>query len=223
MKLFLDEVRQSEKAQAKAGGKAGKYREKENKKGAKKDTSERAPEMVYRPKAPAAKAEGTVAKAEPVEEQKVAQTPQGDQPQPPAKAKKEAKPRRERKEPAKTEEPKAEAANAKKEHPVAAATETVPAKPVAESHKSAPSKEKEAKHAPKVEHTEPKEQKDHHTSKEVASLQSQLLAKEHDVGRLQKQLARQEKKTDEVNQENHLLKDQLKLSSDENQLKHSIA
>lgn len=54
--------------------------------------------MVYRPKAPAAKAEEPVAKAEQVEEQKVAETPQGgDQPQPPAKAKKE-KPRRERKE-----------------------------------------------------------------------------------------------------------------------------
>jgi len=176
--------------------------------------------MVYRPKAPAAKAEETVAKAEQVEEQKVAQTPQGgDQPQPPAKAKKESnpKPRRDRKEPAKTEESKTEAAKPKKEHAVAAAAETVPSTPVAESHKSAPAKDKDSKHAPKVEHKEPKEQKDHHnTSKEVASLQSQLLAKEHDVGRLQKQLARQEKKTDEANQENHQLKEQLKLSSDEN-------
>jgi len=66
--------------------------------------------MVYRAKAPAAKAEETVAKAEQVEDQKGAETPQGgDQPHPPAKAKKESKPRRDRKEkPAKTEEAKAD-------------------------------------------------------------------------------------------------------------------
>jgi len=105
---------------------------------------------------------------------------------------------------------------AKKEQAGAATAEAVPSQPVAESHKSAPAKEKDTKHAPKAEHKEPREPKHQNTSKEVASLQHQLLAKEHDIGRLQKQLARQEKKTEDVNQENHQLKEQLKLSSDEN-------
>tara|TARA_B110000285_G_scaffold233275_1_gene306556 strand:- start:532 stop:912 length:381 start_codon:yes stop_codon:yes gene_type:complete len=114
------------------------------------------------------------------------------------------------------DESKTEAVGAKKEHAAAATAATVPSQPVAESHKSAPAKEKDTKHAAKVEHKEPREPKHQNTSKEVSSLQHQLLAKEHDIGRLQKQLARQEKKTEEHNQENHQLKEQLKLSSDEN-------
>jgi len=106
--------------------------------------------MVYRPKVQAAKPEETVAKAKQVEDQKVAETPQGgDQPHPPAKAKKDPKPRRndKKEKPAKAEEAKTEAVEPKKEHPVAATAETVPSKPAAESHKSAPAKEKDTKHA----------------------------------------------------------------------------
>jgi len=174
--------------------------------------------MEYRPKAPANKAEDAVAKADQVEQKKAGETPQGgEQPQPPAKAKKESKPRREKKEkPAKTEEAKTEAVEAKKEHVVAPVPEAAPSKPAGESHKSAPAKEKDAKPAQKAEHKEAKDSKHQYTSKEVASLQHQLLAREHDIGRLQKQLARQEKKTEDANQENHQLKEQLKLSSDEN-------
>jgi len=50
-----------------------------------------------------------------------------------------------------------------------------------------------------VEHKEAKEPKHQNTNKEVASLQSQLLAKEHDIGSLQKRLTRQEKKTEDAN------------------------
>jgi len=58
---------------------------------------------------------------------------------------------------------------------------------------------------------------------QVASLQQLLLSKENEIVKLQKYIDKQEKKSDEVRKENDQLRDQLKLSSNDSQLKQTIS
>jgi len=50
-----------------------------------------------------------------------------------------------------------------------------------------------------------------------------LIAKENEIGRLHQQLDKQEKKNTDANKESEQLREQLKLSSDDHQLRRTIA
>ena len=59
-------------------------------------------------------------------------------------------------------------------------------------------------------------------SDEVASLQKLLMAKEKEIGKLQKHIDKQDTKADTLANENGQLKEQLKLSSEGDQLKQTV-